>query len=55
VKSPPLPRTAWPYEPYQVVGDPAAGGPFVFTCEHATHLLPEWTAELADLPLLEDH
>jgi predicted N-formylglutamate amidohydrolase len=44
-----------PYEPYEVVGDPAAGGPFVFTCEHATHLLPEWVAEPADLPLLEDH
>ena len=28
------------YEPYEVVGDPSAGGPFVFTCEHATHLLP---------------
>jgi len=44
-----------PYEPYEVVGDPAAGGPFVFTCEHATHLLPEWRAETADLLLLEDH
>ena len=44
-----------PYEPYQVVGDPVAGGPFVFTFEHATYLLPEWRAELADLPLVEDH
>jgi len=44
-----------PCEPYQVVGDPVAGGPFVFTCEHATYLLPEWRAELADLPLVEDH
>jgi predicted N-formylglutamate amidohydrolase len=43
------------YQPYEVVGDPAAGGPFVFTCEHATHLLPEWTPEPADRLLLEDH
>jgi len=43
------------YESYQVVGDPVAGGPFVFTCEHAAYLLPEWTAESTDLPLLEDH
>jgi predicted N-formylglutamate amidohydrolase len=43
------------YEPYEVVGDPSAGGPFVFACEHATHILPEWAAEPADLPLLEDH
>jgi len=27
----------------------------VFTCEHATRLLPEWEPEPADLPLLEDH
>jgi predicted N-formylglutamate amidohydrolase len=37
------------------VGDPAAGGPFLFTCEHATRLLPEWDPEPADLALLEDH
>ena len=43
------------YEPYEVVGDPSAGGPFVFTCEHATHILPEWAAEPDDLPMLEDH
>ena len=43
------------YEPYEVVGDPSAGGPFVFTCEHATNILPEWATESDDLPLLEDH
>jgi predicted N-formylglutamate amidohydrolase len=41
--------------PYEIVGDPAAGGPFLFTCEHATRLLPEWDPEPADLALLEDH
>jgi predicted N-formylglutamate amidohydrolase len=41
--------------PYEIVGDPQAGGPFLFTCEHATRLLPEWDPEPADLPLLEDH
>ena len=28
--------------PVEHSGDPAAGGPFVFTCEHATNELPEW-------------
>jgi predicted N-formylglutamate amidohydrolase len=41
--------------PYELVGDPAAGGPFVFTCEHASALLPEWQAEPGDLALLDDH
>lgn len=41
--------------PYEIIGDPAVGGAFVFSCEHATHLLPEWQPEPADLPLLEDH
>jgi predicted N-formylglutamate amidohydrolase len=41
--------------PYELVGDPAAGGALVFSCEHATNLLPEWKPEPADLPLLEDH
>lgn len=40
---------------YEIVGDPHAGGPFVFTCEHATNLLPEWRADPADQPLLDDH
>jgi predicted N-formylglutamate amidohydrolase len=43
------------HPPYEVIGDPKLGGPFVFTCEHATRLLPEWEAAPADLPLLEDH
>lgn len=40
---------------YEIVGDPADGGPFVLTCEHASRRLPEWQAEPDDLPLLEDH
>jgi predicted N-formylglutamate amidohydrolase len=42
------------HDAYEIAGDPAAG-PFLFTCEHATRRLPEWEAEPADLPLLEDH
>ncbi|MBW2279910.1 MAG: N-formylglutamate amidohydrolase [Deltaproteobacteria bacterium] len=41
--------------PFEVIGDPAAAGPFLFTCEHATNLLPEWTASAADQGLLDDH
>ena len=40
---------------YEIVGDPSASGPFVFTCEHASRLLPEWQPEPDDLPVLEDH
>ncbi len=40
---------------FDVVGDPAAGGPFVLTCEHATRGLHEWTPEPDDVALLEDH
>jgi len=40
---------------YELVGDPSAGGPFVFTCEHATRDLPEWQPQAGDLALLEDH
>ena len=41
--------------PYEIVGDPRAGGPFLFTCEHAGRLLPEWEPEPTDRPLLEEH
>ena len=41
--------------PYEIAGSPHEAGPFVFTCEHATGLLPEWCPEPGDLPLLEDH
>jgi len=41
--------------PYELIGDPRAGGPFVFTCEHAMRRLEEWSPEPAELPLLEDH
>jgi predicted N-formylglutamate amidohydrolase len=40
---------------FEVVGDPGARGPFVFTCEHASRQLPEWQPEPADLPFLEAH
>jgi predicted N-formylglutamate amidohydrolase len=43
------------HDAYETAGDPSAGGPFVFTCEHATNELPEWQPEPADLPLLADH
>jgi predicted N-formylglutamate amidohydrolase len=43
------------HEPFEVCGDPGAGGPFLFTCEHATNELPEWAPEPADRPLLADH
>jgi len=42
------------HDAYEIAGDPAAG-PLLFTCEHAARRLPEWEAEPADLPLLEDH
>jgi predicted N-formylglutamate amidohydrolase len=41
--------------PYEIAGDPGVAGPFFFTCEHATRLLPEWRPEPGDVPLLEDH
>jgi len=41
--------------PFEIVGDPARPGPFFFTCEHATRLLPEWEPTPADRPFLEDH
>ncbi len=40
---------------FERVGDPATGGAFVFSCEHATHRLPEWDPEPTDLELLRDH
>jgi predicted N-formylglutamate amidohydrolase len=41
--------------PYEIIGEPGGDGPFVFSCEHATNLLPEWQPEPADLPYLEEH
>jgi len=41
--------------PVEVLGDPAAGGPFVFTCEHATNLLPEWEPEASERATLATH
>ncbi|NQZ96705.1 MAG: N-formylglutamate amidohydrolase [Myxococcales bacterium] len=40
---------------FELIGDPDTASRFVFTCEHATNLLPEWTAADADRPLVEDH
>lgn len=42
-------------KPYETIGRPRHGGPFVFTCEHATRVLPEWKAHPTDLPFLDDH
>lgn len=41
--------------PYEIVGNPTHAGPFVFTCEHATRLLPEWELDPRDRHLVEDH
>jgi predicted N-formylglutamate amidohydrolase len=43
------------FEPFERIGAARAPGPFVFTCEHATNLLPEWEPEPDDALLLEDH
>ena len=40
---------------YEIAGDPGAGGPFVFTCEHATNELPEWEPEPGDRRFLAEH
>lgn len=40
---------------FEVIGDPDGGGPFVFTCEHASRELPEWEPEPEDRPFLESH
>jgi predicted N-formylglutamate amidohydrolase len=42
-------------KPYEKIGDGQFGGPFVFSCEHATRHLPEWEADRDDLRFLEDH
>jgi predicted N-formylglutamate amidohydrolase len=41
--------------PVELHGDPAAGGPFVFTCEHATNALPEWEPEASEHATLAAH
>ncbi len=40
---------------FEILGDPSRGGPFVFSCEHASRRLPEWEAEPEDRPFLDDH
>jgi predicted N-formylglutamate amidohydrolase len=40
---------------FEIVGDASDAGPFVFICEHAGRLVPEWEVESADRILLEDH
>lgn len=39
----------------ETIGEPDSSLPIVFTCEHATNALPEWTAEPGDEPVLRDH
>jgi len=48
-------RDAATRAPFEVVGDPGAGGPFVFTCEHAARLVPEWKVLPEEQRILEDH
>jgi predicted N-formylglutamate amidohydrolase len=43
------------HEPFEIHGEPAGGGPFLFTCEHATNELPEWAPEPAERAPLADH
>jgi len=46
---------------FEMLGDPAAGGPFILTCEHASNRLPEedgrppWKLTAKDRSLLEEH
>jgi predicted N-formylglutamate amidohydrolase len=40
---------------FEIVGDPRAGGPFLFTCEHAGKDLHGRVASAEDRPLLDDH
>jgi predicted N-formylglutamate amidohydrolase len=40
---------------FEIIGDPKAGGPFVFTCEHASNDLHGLTATPADRALVDDH
>jgi len=40
---------------YEICGDPRAGGPFVFTCDHAAKRIDEWRPEPAERPLVEAH
>jgi predicted N-formylglutamate amidohydrolase len=40
---------------FETIGDPTAATSLVFSCEHASNALPEWTATAADAPLLADH
>lgn len=42
-------------EAFEVLDGVAPGSPFVFVCEHATHLLPEWEPTPNDRPWLEEH
>ena len=40
---------------FETIGGRDAREPIVFSCEHATNRLPEWTADPADAPWLADH
>lgn len=43
------------HPPVELSGDPAAPGPFVFTCEHATNELPEWEPLASERSTLAAH
>jgi len=47
-------QTGVSHEAHETLGDPH-DGPFLFTCEHATNLLPEWQPSEPDRPFLGDH
>jgi len=43
------------HEAFETIGDPDSAATVVFTCEHASRALPEWTPTPEDRPLLDDH
>jgi len=43
------------FESFEIVGDPHARGPFVFTCEHAGRALPEWSPAPGEEGIVADH
>ena len=47
--------TSLPEPAFEVLGDPRAGGPFLFTCEHASNNLRGRGMSAEDRPLVDDH
>jgi predicted N-formylglutamate amidohydrolase len=40
---------------FEIVGDPSAGGPFLFTCEHASNEMHGIAWQDGDRPYIDDH